>query len=286
MAFVSPEQGKVEMRFDSTGALFGRSNSVAEIEVSPAGSSAGIGFDTLGNVLVVDPTFTEATSGWGVRAFAYVSAAVTASTANDLIYCNGILAEEVALITITHDLTFTGNAILDPTQSNFDVDGCNVTIYGNLEFQAPTSSFIVQNGGTLTMFGGKAVGANVHDDGSKFIIHNTEITGLISGDDGLGTLGNVVARNCTIDTLSSFASTTADVRRCDIITQLNNVTLDPLDGTNTLVNIPYREVVTLASLPAASAANAGATAATSDGGSGSIPALMYSNGSAWVVAAE
>jgi len=37
MAFVNPEQGKVEMRFDSTGALFGRSNSVAEIEVSPAG---------------------------------------------------------------------------------------------------------------------------------------------------------------------------------------------------------------------------------------------------------
>jgi len=46
MAFVNPEQGKVEMRFDSTGALFGRSNSVAEIEVSPAG---GGGIQTVTN---------------------------------------------------------------------------------------------------------------------------------------------------------------------------------------------------------------------------------------------
>ena len=47
-----------------------------------------------------------------------------------------------------------------------------------------------------------------------------------------------------------------------------------------------RAVVAVGTLPAASAANAGVLKATSDGGTGGIPALMYSNGTAWIVAAE
>ncbi len=265
------------------------------------GALDGVDFTTLSNVLVVDPSFDENTAGWGVKAFANLAVAVSSISANGvLIVANGDVGTD------SFDVEYAMDIFLLPG-ATFRIPYCGIYadfgIYGHKNVIG-TCSLNVVDSCTLTLIGADFGSSRIDIDevsvtwlsgvkiarikpttaGATIQIDESAITTSLDFS-GFSSHANSYVKNCTIDLLLSMPAGFA-IYNTQIATLTTSI-IDPLNHSNTVGGTTYREVVAVADLPAASSANQGATAMTSDGGTGGIPAMMVNlDGANWTVAYE
>lgn len=253
-------------------------------------------------MLTVDPAFDADTEGWGVIAFSTVASAFAAGGTSDIVVVapagDGVGGEVVIDATTPSKLVLIGSYISDvyfSISGGMDLtilgSGIITAVFGQNLFSITGSSSIIVNDGGLRLNGGDPIGNSIIDvDGtSVFDLSNCVLDAstykYINGS-GAFASGSQLRNVTAVGDVVAGAATVLDAINCELGGIGANVTLDPLNQSNSVLGVPYREIVAVSSLPAAAAGNAGTLAATSDGGTASAPALLYSNGSAWVVAAE
>ena len=295
----NPDPGLTAMRLASDGGLWARAHGAAEVAVG-GGSAAGaaIGFDTLSNVLVVDPSFDSSTVGWGVTAFASITVAANTIPNSGLVFVNGDHTLSANWEIGSRTWVGLSGSIMSGTNLIIISAGETGTIR-QLAVSSNTSqpSSVIVVGGDLALEHVTIVGIGASTDGiavestGHLSLVNCSLTSNGSAAVLLNNGGTCEAVDCAFfGTYSIGASAQLDdfpVFNSAINAPLVNVAISPLNYSNTLNGITYREVVAVADLPAASLTNQGATAMTSDGGTASAPAMMVNlDGANWTVAYE